>query len=30
LAIVPGQQSLRDGQLVKVMEEKQVKIAAAK
>ena len=30
LAIVPGQQTLRDGQLVKVMEEKQVKIASAK
>ena len=30
LAIVPGQQTLRDGQLVKVMEEKLVKIAAAK
>ena len=30
LAIVPGQQTLRDGQLVKVMEEKQVKIAAAR
>jgi len=28
LAIVPGQLALRDGQLVKVMEEKQVKIAA--
>jgi len=30
MAIVPGQQTLRDGQLVKVMEEKQVKIAAAR
>jgi len=30
MAIVPGQQALRDGQLVKVMEEKQVKIAAAR
>ena len=30
LAIVPGQQNLRDGQMVKVMEEKQVKIASAK
>jgi len=30
LAIVPGQQTLRDGQLVKVMEEKQVKIASAR
>jgi len=30
MAIVPGQQTLRDGQLVKVMEEKQVKIASAR
>ena len=31
LAIVPGQQqALRDGQLVKITEEKSVKIAAAK
>ena len=30
LAIVPGQQALRDGQLVKVTEEKLVKVVAAK
>ena len=30
LAIMPGQQALRDGQLVKVTEEKLVKVAAAK
>ena len=30
LAIMPGQQTLRDGQLVKVTEEKLVKVAAAK